>query len=96
MNRSPKAFFGWKKAPLYPALHRMTQSGWLRAEWGARKQPPRAYLMPSPRPAAKQLAEEERSWAQRTEAGSSRMRFGLKRGCHEWLNRLSNYCAATS
>src|ERR1700687_3640534 len=24
-----------EEGSLYPALHRMTQSGWLRAEWGA-------------------------------------------------------------
>jgi len=33
-----------EEGSLYPALHRMTQSGWLRVEWGA-SEPARALLL---------------------------------------------------
>ena len=53
-----------EEGSLYPALHRMTQAGWLRAEWGASENNRRArYYLITPA-GRKQLAEEERNWAQ--------------------------------
>jgi PadR family transcriptional regulator, regulatory protein PadR len=65
---------------LYPALHRMTQPGWLRADWFASEnnasennRRARYYsVTPSGR---KQLAEEEQNWAQFTEAVTRVLRF---------------------
>ena len=38
---------------LYPALHRMTEAGWVKSTWGAvREQPPRALLQDHRRRAA--------------------------------------------
>ena len=31
---SPTTCSGWRRAPSYPALHRMEQAGWVKAEWG--------------------------------------------------------------
>jgi transcriptional regulator len=56
-----------EEGSLYPALHRMEQEGWVRAEWGTteKKREARFYsLTPKGR---KQLAEEEESWSRLTE-----------------------------
>ena len=60
-----------EEGSLYPALHRMTQDGWLRAEWGltGKNRDARFYtITPAGR---KQLAIEEESWA--------RLRDGVQR-----------------
>lgn len=52
-----------EEGSLYPALHRMVQEGWLRAEWGVteKNRQARFYaIMPAGR---RQLAVEEESWA---------------------------------
>jgi PadR family transcriptional regulator PadR len=64
-----------EEGSLYPALHRMTQSGWLRAEWGASENNRRARYYSITASGRKQLAEEERSWAQLTEAVARVLRF---------------------
>ena len=60
-----------EEGSLYPALHRMTQDGWLKAEWGltGKNREARFYtITPAGR---KQLAIEEESWA--------RVRDGVQR-----------------
>ena len=64
-----------EEGSLYPALHRMTQSGWLRAEWGASENNRRARYYSITAAGRKQLAEEVRSWAQLTEAVARVLRF---------------------
>ncbi len=64
-----------EEGSLYPALHRMTQSGWLRAEWGASENNRRARYYSLTAAGRKQLAEEERSWAQLTEAVARVLHF---------------------
>jgi PadR family transcriptional regulator, regulatory protein PadR len=51
-----------EEGSLYPALHRMTQSGWLRAEWGASENNAALVTIPSPHPAAS-------SWRRKSGAG---------------------------
>jgi len=46
----------------------MAQSGWLRADWGASENNRRARYYSITAAGRKQLVEEERSWAQLTEA----------------------------
>jgi PadR family transcriptional regulator PadR len=57
-----------EEGSLYPALHRMTQSGWLRAEWGASEHNRRARYYSITAAGRRQLAEEEQSWTQLTDA----------------------------
>src|ERR1700726_2763077 len=64
-----------EEGSLYPALHRMTQSGWLRAEWGASQNNRRARYYSITAPGRKQLAEEEQNWAQLTQAVARVLRF---------------------
>src|SRR5215813_4866885 len=64
-----------EEGALYPALHRMTQSGWLRSEWGASENNRRARFYSITAAGRKQLTEEERNWAQLTEAVARVLRF---------------------
>src|ERR1700716_1377812 len=57
-----------EEGSLYPALHRMTQSGWLRAEWGASEHNRRARYYSITAAGRRQLAEKEQNWTQLTGA----------------------------
>lgn len=63
-----------EEGSLYPALHRMTESGWLKAEWGASDNNRRARYYSLTPAGRKQLAEEEKSWAILTGAVSQVLR----------------------
>ncbi len=51
-----------EEGSLYPALHRMEQAGWLKAEWGLTERNRRARLYSVTAKGRKQLAEEQESW----------------------------------
>ena len=51
-----------EEGSLYPALHRMTQDGWLKAEWGVTDKNRQARYYTITRTGRKQLALEEESW----------------------------------
>ena len=70
-----KSLLRLEEGSLYPALHRMTQSGWLRAEWGASENNRRARYYAITPSGREQLAEEEKDWAQLTEAVTRVLRF---------------------
>src|SRR5262245_2108129 len=57
-----------EEGSLYPALHRLTQAGSLRSEWAASENKRRARHYSITASGRRQLAEEETSWAQLTEA----------------------------
>src|SRR4051812_39544452 len=57
-----------QEGSLYPALHRMTQSGWLSADWGSSENGRRARFYTVTPAGRRQLAEEEKNWAQLTSA----------------------------
>jgi PadR family transcriptional regulator, regulatory protein PadR len=57
-----------QEGSLYPALHRMTHAGWLRAEWGASENGRRARFYTITPAGRRQLAQEEKSWAELTGA----------------------------
>jgi PadR family transcriptional regulator PadR len=64
-----------EEGSLYPALHRMTQAGWLKSEWGASEHNRRARYYAITAVGRKQLADEEKSWARLTEAVGRVLRF---------------------
>ena len=64
-----------QEGSLYPALHRMTQSGWVRSEWGASENNRRARYYSITPSGRKQLTAEEQSWAQLTGAVARVLRF---------------------
>jgi transcriptional regulator len=53
-----------EEGSLYPALHRMTHAGWLRAEWGQSERGRRARYYTVTAAGKRQLAAEEKNWAQ--------------------------------
>ena len=60
-----------EEGSLYPALHRMTHDGWLRAEWGTSEKNREARFYTITAAGRTQLAREEESWA--------RLRDGVQR-----------------
>jgi transcriptional regulator len=60
-----------EEGSLYPALHRMAQDGWLRAEWGTTEKNRHARFYTITPAGKKQLEMEEESWA--------RLRDGVQR-----------------
>ena len=60
---------------LYPALHRMEQEGWIRAEWGLTGKNREARFYSLTARGRKQLAEEEASWMRLTEGVARVMRY---------------------
>jgi PadR family transcriptional regulator len=59
---------------LYPALHRLEQKGWLRAEWRESETGREAKFYALTRSGRKQLAAEKESWARLS--GAVRLVFG--------------------
>src|ERR1700746_3605770 len=55
-----------EEGSLYPALHRMEQEGWVRADWGKTEKNRDARFYSITPAGRKQLAEEEESWARLT------------------------------
>lgn len=53
-----------EEGSLYPALHRMEQSGWVRAEWAMTEASRRAKFYSLTAAGRKQLAEREKNWQQ--------------------------------
>ena len=64
-----------EEGSLYPALHRMTQAGWLRSEWGVSDNHRRARYYSITAGGRRQLAEEEHHWAELTGAVARVLQF---------------------
>lgn len=60
-----------EEGSLYPALHRMEQDGWVRAEWGTTEKKRQARFYAITAAGRRQLEQEEESWA--------RLRDGVQR-----------------
>src|SRR5688500_12996981 len=56
-----------EEGSLYPALHRMEQAGWVRAEWGVTEKNREARFYSLTAEGRRQLAREEEGWARLTE-----------------------------
>ena len=70
-----------EEGSLYPALHRMEQSGWVRSEWATTESSRKAKFYTLTAAGKKQLAAREKNWDQVVKgvAGDSalRMRWNL-------------------
>jgi PadR family transcriptional regulator len=64
-----------EEGSLYPALHRMAQDGWIKAEWGTSENNRRARYYSLTALGRKQLAEEEKNWARLTAAVAQILHF---------------------
>lgn len=56
-----------EEGSLYPALHRMEQDGWVRAEWGKTEKGREARFYAITAKGRRQLEEEQQSWRRLTE-----------------------------
>ncbi|HYV62760.1 MAG TPA: PadR family transcriptional regulator [Bryobacteraceae bacterium] len=64
-----------EEGSLYPALHRMEQDGWVRAEWGVSEKNREARFYSLTAKGRKQLAQEQETWARLTEGVERVMRY---------------------
>src|SRR5207248_9127451 len=64
-----------EEGSLYPALHRMEQDGWVRAEWGKTENHRRARYYRLTAQGRNQLREEEKNWERLTEAVAQVLQF---------------------
>ena len=64
-----------EEGSLYPALHRMEQAGWVRAEWGKTGKNREARFYSLTARGKKQLLEEEQSWQRLTEGVARVIRY---------------------
>ena len=64
-----------EEGSLYPALHRMEQDGWVRAEWGKTEKNREARFYSLTALGRKQLQQEEESWTRLTEGVARVMRY---------------------
>jgi PadR family transcriptional regulator, regulatory protein PadR len=64
-----------EEGSLYPALHRMTNAKWLRAEWGVTGTNRKARLYTITPAGRRQLEGEEQRWAELTNAVGKALRF---------------------
>jgi transcriptional regulator len=64
-----------EEGSLYPALHRMEQSGWIRAEWAVTEASRRAKFYSLTAAGWQQLAEREKNWQQVIKGIQAVLRF---------------------
>ena len=64
-----------EEGSLYPALHRMTQDGWIKGKWGATESGRQARFYAITAAGRKQLAEEQANWARLTEGVARVLRY---------------------
>jgi transcriptional regulator len=64
-----------EEGSLYPALHRMEQSGWLSSEWALSESNRRAKYYKLTLAGRKQLVEAEKSWEQLMKGVQAMLRF---------------------
>lgn len=64
-----------EEGSLYPALHRMEEAGWIRAEWISKDSGRRARVYEVTAAGKKQLAAEESRWQSLTAAVSRVLRM---------------------
>ena len=64
-----------EEGSLYPALHRLEQDGWVRAEWGKTEKNREARFYSLTAQGRKQLAQEEESWKRLTEGVARVIRY---------------------
>ena len=64
-----------EEGSLYPALHRMTNEKWLRAEWGMTETNRKARFYAITPAGRSQLEEEQRRWNLLTRAVGKALRF---------------------
>ena len=66
LQRASSELLRVEEGSLYPALHRMEQEGWVRAEWGTTEKNRQARFYSLTPAGERQLAQEQESWERLT------------------------------
>jgi transcriptional regulator len=74
INQITKGTFDVKPGSLFPALHRMAEAGWLKAEWGESENNRRAKFYSLTKAGRRQLDTETQDWQRIAMAMSSALR----------------------
>jgi transcriptional regulator len=64
-----------EEGSLYPALHRMEQQGWVKAEWDTTEKNRQARYYVLTAAGRKQLSQEQENWARLTDGVARVLRF---------------------
>jgi len=64
-----------EEGSLYPALHRMEQAGWVKAEWGVTEKNREARFYSLTPAGHRQLAQEQEQWARLTSGVGRVLRY---------------------
>ena len=75
IQRSTDDLLQIEHGSLYPALHRLEQEGWVRAEWGKTEKNREARFYSLTAKGRKQLAAEEEKWAKLTQGVQRVLRY---------------------
>jgi len=75
IHQATEDYLRIEEGSLYPALHRMTNDKWLRAEWGQTETKRKARIYEITAAGRKQLAEEQQRWDLLTKAVGKALRF---------------------
>jgi PadR family transcriptional regulator PadR len=75
IERISDALLRVEEGSLYPALHRIEQTGWIRAEWKLSENGHQAKFYRLTRAGLKQLHAEEERWQKLTRGVSKVLRF---------------------
>jgi transcriptional regulator len=67
IQRASSELLRVEEGSLYPALHRMEQSGWVRAAWGVTEKNRQARFYTLTAAGRRQLAREQEGWERLTE-----------------------------
>ena len=75
IEKASDALLNVEEGSLYPALHRMEQSGWVRAEWAITESSRKAKFYALTAAGKKQLAAREKNWEQVVKGVQAILRF---------------------
>src|SRR3989442_10101610 len=75
IQRVSKDLLRVEEGSLYPALHRMDEDGWVRAEWGTTDNGREARFYSLTGKGRKELAREEESWTRLTDGVRRVLRY---------------------
>ena len=75
IQRATEELLQVEEGSLYPALHRMEQSGWIRSEWAVTESSRRAKFYTLTAAGKKQLAAREKNWEQVVKGVQAILRF---------------------
>lgn len=64
-----------EEGSLYPALHRIEQTGWIRSDWGVSENNRRAKFYELTAAGRKQLVKEQEDWDRLTQAVAKLLRY---------------------